>query len=41
MGHEILKTWGCNSYEDQRRIQSLDGGDCNQLIQVCVIILSK
>jgi hypothetical protein len=41
MGHEILNTWGCKSYEDQRHIQSLDGGDCLRLILVCVTILSK
>jgi hypothetical protein len=41
MGHEILKTWVRNSYEDQRYIQSLDGGDCVLLIRVCVSIISK
>jgi hypothetical protein len=41
MGHEILKTWGCNSYEDQRHIQSLNGIECELLIDVCVTILRK
>jgi hypothetical protein len=41
MGNEISKTWGCNSYEDQRYIQSLDGEDCCELIRVCITILSK
>jgi hypothetical protein len=40
-GHEILKTWGCNSYEDQRHITSLAGNECNMLIRVCVTLLSR
>jgi hypothetical protein len=41
MGHQILKTWGCNSYEAQHHIQSLDGPDCEHFIKVCVTILSN
>jgi hypothetical protein len=41
MGHEILNTWGCNSYEDQRHIEPLDGLDSQLFIDVCVTLLSK
>jgi hypothetical protein len=41
MGHEISKTWGCNSYTDQRHIQSLDGYDCRIFIRVWVTLLGK